>query len=305
MARKSAAKSESETEEQTSMVLAGNDPLADVLGDEDLGITGVEEADASDVRLAKLIWNFKGVNEKTGKAVSPDTLFNTVTEETKDDARVALLVLHKSHEWKEFDEAAQKSERRCSSWDRVTGEMADGTRRSCEGCPDRQWTKNPETGKRTRRCSEVANVVGLDLEDGQPVVLRFRRTAARAWSDFLNKYILGKRIVNGRRQNMPLFAYPTEVSIKMEKKGNLTWALPVLERGEKPFSRDEILYFAESARGFKELYLDEMRHAAENGPDEDGDAPRGDSGAGAVSPGDFEDDDFPPREAAEPAANRF
>jgi len=281
------AKSDEGSEGQASLMLAGGDALADVLGDVDLPTTGLEELDASDIRMGSLVWNFKGiVNEEP---VAPNRFFNTITEEVTAEEELALLTLHKSNRWTEFDQAEQKTKTRCSSWDRKTGEMDDGTVRSCDGCPDKQWRRDPESGKRRRNCSDVANVVGLRLKDGQPVVLRFTRTSERPWVDYLNRHIIGKRIVNGKRSHMPLFAYPTRISLKMEKRDGTSWAVPVLERGEQHFSREEIVFFAESAKAYRESQLDEVRQVAESSPDEATD----DEGAPqVVDANEFADDDL-------------
>lgn len=282
-----------------------HDELADVIGDVDLGTDGLEEADASDVRFAALIWNFKGT-DGAGDPIAANRFFNTVTEEVTAEEELALLTLHKSHAWKEFDEAEGKNVTRCSSWDRETGEMDNGTTRKCEGCPDKQWSRDPETGKRKRNCADVNNVIALRLKDGQPAVLRFTKTSERPWKDFLNKHILGKRVVGGKRTNMPLFSHATSISLSMAKGAKGAYAVPVLERAEKPFSREEILYFAESAKGFREGYLDDVRRVAEGAPDDDA----GERGAPDTSfdAGSFTDggDDFaPPPDAGGGDSKRF
>ena len=281
-AKSAAAKTDAGTDETTEGVEAEgqgalqHDVLGDVLGDLDLGTDGLEEIDASDVRLAALVWNSKALDANE-EPISAKSFFNTVTEEVSSEEQLALLTLHKSHVWKEYDSAESRNKIRCSSWDRVTGRMEDGRERPCDDpehpCPDRRWGRDVETGKRGRHCSDVANVVALRLKDGQPVILRFTRTSERPWKDYLNKHVLGKRtaIVNGKRvrTHMPLFAHPTTVRLEMVKGAASPYARPVLERGEQPFSRDEILYFAESAKAYRETHLDEVRKIAEGAPGDD------------------------------------
>lgn len=302
-AAKAAPKKKSE-DEQAALAIADNDELGEVLGDIDLGTDGLEEVDSSDIRLAALIWNFKGV-DANDDPIAPNRLFNTLTEEVSEKRRLTLLTLHKSNAWTEFDEGEQRTKTRCRSWDRVEGVMEDGTVRKCEGCPDKQWKRNPETGKRGRNCSDVHNVVGLDLEDElQPVVVRFKRTSERPWIDYLNKHVIGKRVVGGKRTHMPLFAHATTLSLKMQKGRGGAYAIPVLEREDELFSKDELLFFAESAKAFRESYLKDFREVAESTPDHDEAAPADDS----FNPDSFADDDFDDAAAggeSEGAAKRF
>jgi hypothetical protein len=237
---------------------------ADILGGLDIGVTGLEEADASDFRLASITLNFNGM---IGGEVPPKSVWvNTVTERMEKTKRLVLLVLHKSRAWTEFVQG-EGTKRRCSSWDTVTGTMEDGTTRACAGCHDAQWRL--ENGKRTRRCGEIHNVVAMERDTGELVMLRAKKTAMDPWKAFLNKFFLGKRVVNGARSNVPLFAFETQLSAEMiaNKSGN--YALPVFEiaRDEngdpKVLPTDEIRYLAETARGVRQLYLDRVREVAD------------------------------------------
>lgn len=262
-----------------ALALAQSDELASVLGDEDLGVTGLEEVDSSDIRLASLIWNFQGLGPD-GRQRPKDVFFNTIDESSSEKKRVALLVLHKSRSYAEFVDGSTK--RRCTSWDGVTGRVGEGLagfepgqERPCAGCPDYEW--RTVNGKRGRKCTDVHNVVAVDRETNQPVMLRFKSTSLAPWKNHLNKHFLGRRVVNGKRGNYPLFAFETLLSLKLEKNGNNAYAVPQLERGEV-LSAEEIRSHAESAKVFREVYLDrEVKAEAER---EHGDA---DPGAGDTS----------------------
>jgi len=288
-----------ETSKHSALLLMQHDALGDVLGDLDLGTDGLEEVDASDIRLAALVWNSKALDQNE-EPIAATRFYNTITEEVTQEETLALLTLHKSHVWKEYDSAESRNKIRCSSWDRVTGRMEDGRERPCDDpehpCPDKQWGRDPETGKRGRHCSDVANVVALRLKDGQPVILRFTRTSERPWIDYLNKHVLGKRtaVVNGKRvrTHMPLFAHPTTVRLEMVKGAASPYARPVLERGEAPFSKDEILYFAESAKAYRETHLDEVRKIAEGAPGDDDGGGAANSAAGRDAATSFDAADF-------------
>jgi hypothetical protein len=263
-----ASKKSNDTTPSETTALATSTPSsmarADILGGIDVGVTGLEEADASDFRLASITLNFNGMID--GEVPPKSVWVNTVTEKTEKTKRLVLLVLHKSRAWTEFVQG-EGTKRRCSSWDNVTGTMEDGTTRACVGCPDAQWRM--ENGKRTRRCGDVHNVVAMERDTGELVMLRAKKTAMDPWKAFLNKYFLGKRVVNGARSNIPLFAFETQMSAEMiaNKSGN--YAVPVFEvvrdeKGEpKVLPVEEIQFLAETARGVRELYLDRVREVAD------------------------------------------
>ncbi len=309
--RSGAAEAKADEGQETAALslLSGSDALADVLGEVELDTDGLEELESSDIRLAALVFNFKGIDKKTEEPIPPNVYFNTVTEETKKKVRLAVLTYHKSHQWSEFDDVAQKTKNRCRSWDRVRGEMDDGTVRACNGCPDRAWKMDEKKGKRSRNCSDVVNAVALDLESKMPVVIRFKRTAERPWTDYLNKHIIGKRgFVNGKPAHMPLFAAATTLSLEMVSGKGSSYARPVLERDDQLFSADEIRFFAESAKAYREIYLDDVRRVAEDVSHEsDADGVAGTAGDTSFDPSSFSDDDLPnaaPAAEAE-APNRF
>lgn len=261
-----AAAPKTEATESTALAVGTPSALAraDILEGLDLGVTGLEETDASDFRLASITLNFSGM---IGGDVPPKSVWvNTVTEETAKEKVVTLLVMHKSRAWTEFVQG-EGTKRRCTSWDSETGTMEDGTTRPCKGCPDA--APRLENGKRTRRCGEVHNIVGIEKGTGEFVMIRAKKTGLEPWIAFLNKFFLFKRVVNGKREHVPLFAFETKLASEMVSGKNGTYAVPTFdvvrnENGEpKVLPKDEVLFFRETARGVRELYLDRVREVAE------------------------------------------
>ncbi len=266
MAKAAAAKTETTTE-QTALATSTSSAIGrpDILEGLDLGVTGLEETDASDFRLASITLNFNGMI--AGDVPPKSVWVNTVTEETAKEKVVTLLVLHKSRAWTEFVQG-EGTKRRCTSWDSKTGTMEDGTTRACEGCADAKWRM--ENGKRTRRCGEIHNIVGIEKGTGELVMIRAKKTGLDPWIAFLNKFFLGKRVVNGARSNVPLFAFETKLASEMVSGKNGTYAVPTFDvvrddKGEpKVLGADELRFLAETARGVRDLYLDRVREVAES-----------------------------------------
>lgn len=258
-----------------STALAMTDPSAlahaDILGGMNFDVTGLEETDASDFRLASILQNFGGLVNK--EQVPKKAWFNTVTEEVKPEHELVLLVLHKSRAWTEFVQG-EGTKRRCTSWDGVTGTMESGAERPCQGCPDAQWRM--EGGKRTRRCGEVHNIVAADRRSNDLVMLRAKKTSIDPWKTFLNKFFLGKRVVEGKRSHVPLFAYVTKLGGEMQESNGNSFGVPVFDvlkndKGEPiVLPHDELRFYAETARGVKELYLDRVREVADKVDSADG-----------------------------------
>jgi hypothetical protein len=279
----------------SSLALVQSDELAGVLDGVDLGTDGLEETDASDIRIAALAFN-TNIVDAAGDPIPKNRFFDTVSEEVSAKKRLVLLTVHKSNAYTSFVDG-QGTKIHCRSWDRVTGEMDGGKTRPCNGCPDKAWRQDPG-GKRTRNCADVANVVALDLEDKQPKVIRFKKTSQKPWKDYLNKHFLGKRIVNGKRVNLPLFAVETEIGLEMVKGKSGSYATPTFDRG-RTLERDEILFFAEQSKGARE-YMDRVRDVADGAEKHEGDAPVADASFDAS---EFSDDGAAPASAE--GGNRF
>jgi len=238
-------------------------PLALVEGDEaqlaglidelDVSDDGLTEVSAEDIKLPVKVWNFKGV-DATGDPIPPNVFYDTVTERWARSIDLMLINLHKTNEWRQYDEAEGRSRVLCRSFDQLKGTMEDGTVRPCQGCPDAQWTTTPE-GKRTRHCGPVYNVFAAELESRQPCVLRFKRTSLPAIQSYLNKHHIGRRVQNGKRSNWPLFVFSVRASLRMsdDKK----YALPVLEK-TGILSKEDIAQGAETVEYVKTVLLGEL-----------------------------------------------
>lgn len=293
-------KSEAKETKQTAIQVAGSvqmaspiemqtDLLAGVFDDEEEVFTGTEEMGAEDVRLPTWALNTKG-NDRV--VTRPNEFLNTVTEEVKERLHLAILTNHKTRQWRE-NGADNKPVVRCRSFDNVTGEMEDGTKRSCAGCPDYEWKTDPQTGKRSRRCGDVYNLVGIDRENGQMGVLRVKKGSIKAVKEFYQRHFYKKRRTAKGYVDYPFFAFETIVGAKMEKGEGFTWAVPTFELGGL-LPPEEIRMYSDLARSL----LDEQKHrltatidAADKGEAEDVIETTG----GPVGDMDgFEDDDVGP-----------
>lgn len=253
----------------TSLATAGasglvtRDELAGVLDDAaDLTTDGLEEVGAEDYKVAQKVFNFKGT-DKAGDPIAPNVFFDTLEESTKKELILAPLTITKGNEWRDFDNATQKTVVHCRSFDREIGTMADGTERYCQGCPDAQWQTDPNTGKRSRHCGPVYNLFALEKDTATPCIIRFRRTSLPVIQNYLSKHIIARRVVNGKAANYPLFSFEMRASLKMEKgSGAAAYAVPVLERGPV-HTREQHLSYADSARAYRDIVLPHLRKIVE------------------------------------------
>lgn len=241
----------------TALAVSTDDALGTML--EDVGITddGLTEVAPEDIKLPAKVFNFKGV-DAAGDPIPANVFYDTVTEEAARTLDLMLINLHKTNEWREFDEAASKSQVRCRSFDQLKGTMDDGTIRPCKGCPDAQWTSvegKDGKPKRTRRCGPVYNVFAAELTTRQPCVLRFKRTSLSVIQAYLNKHHIGRRLIGSKRVNWPLFVFRCTASLKMsdDKK----YAIPVLEKAGN-LSREDIEMGAATVQYVKDVLLAEL-----------------------------------------------
>ena len=276
------------------------DELADVLGDVDLETDGLEEIDQEDIKIAVKVFNMKGTDE-AGDPIPKNRFYDTITEEVQKSLEGVLLTLHKTNEWREFDEGEGKSNVMCRSYDRITGTMHDGTERPCNGCPDAQW-RTDDDGKRFRNCGPVYNFVGLERLTQQPFILRCKKTSLRPAQQYLSKHFIGRRIVGGKKKHYPLFAFETSVALKMADGGSANYAIPTFERGGV-LPKEEIERYANEAKFFREKVMPLMAKATEADVSDDGARTGGDD---TFNPNDFADDDGGGGgEATAAAGNRF
>lgn len=246
---------------------------------------GLTEVGAEDIKLSAKVWNFKGTDD-AGDPIQANVFYDTVTEVTERALDLMLIKLHKTNEWREYDEAEGKSRVRCRSFDQLKGTMDNGTVRPCKDCPDARWESiagKDGKSKRTRRCGPVYNVFAAEFSTRQPCVLRFKRTSLPVIQTYLNKHHIGRRVEGSKRTNWPLFVYRCRASLKMsdDKK----YAIPVLERGEQ-LTREWIELGAQTVPYVNNVLLGELGKVI--------DADGSDEGAAAAGGGDtsFEPDKY-------------
>lgn len=217
------------------------DQLATMEGLEGIEIEddGLTEVGQEDIKLATKVFNFKGT-QSNGDPIMPNTFYDTLTEQIDRELDLILIKTHKTNEWREYDEAAKKSNVRCRSFDRLKGVMEDGTIRPCIGCPDAEWKTLPDKNgrlKRSRRCGPVHNVFAVQVPSLQPCVIRFRRTSLRVIQDYFSRYHMGKRKMRNPKTgamdlvNYPLFSFFCKASLKMSEDRQ-PYAIPVLTCGQ-------------------------------------------------------------------------
>lgn len=297
--------------EQTGLALMQGGALGSLL-DADPSLfeeTGLEEVDASDIRIASWGWNKTKKNPETGRPYNKDEFVNSITGETKTVLKLALISMKKTREWSEYDTASGTTDVHCRSWDAVTGTMKDGKERQCKGCPDFEW-KTTADGKRRRNCTEVQVVLAEDRDDRQPVIVRFKSMALKPWRNYFNSFL--NRAIGGKRVTLPLFIAETTMTLELIEKGGNTWAEPRFEvasdaQGEiTPFAADELRYYQETLRAYRELHGDDLRKAAERAAQDEEPGQQTTGGGDTTDPDDFRDDlPEPSAPAASASSKRF
>jgi hypothetical protein len=308
MAKSSPARSAEPTALAT--VAPSNDQLAafnDVFGGMTFEATGLEEADTDDIKTPSVVFNLKGTDTRGVDRTLRDFMF-TDTEEYTRELNLIMVAYAKSNKFAVFNESENKNQTICSSYDRVTGtlraqhpklQIAQGSTRPCERCPDMQWFKD-DKGKNRRNCAEVSNVFALVVSDerdqhglippsalGREFMIRFGKTALPPFEAHLNKHHF-KKHPQVRGKDVPLFAYAVKLTMEPQKGG--VYAVPVFNKGDM-VSRDTAVILAEIAKGFRETR--ELRMAAADKQEEkhsDAIDTDGESSGGQRSRNEFADD---------------
>lgn len=240
---------------------------------------GLSEVDREDIRLAAKVFNFKGV-DVDGRKIPEDAYYDTVDETVAERIDAVLLTLHKTNAYTEFDNAENRTQIVCRSFDRKTGTLQEtGQERACEGCPDSQWRRNDD-GKNTRNCGPVYNVVGLDRANQLPFVVRFKKTSLPVVKAHLQKHHIGRRVVKGKRANYPLFSFQVTLSCRMSDDGK--YALPVIDKGDV-LPAEEMLLAAEAAKTLHE----QMFKLLDQAEAQVASAEQGNGGDASFEPNDF------------------
>jgi len=239
---------------------------------EELDNDGLGEIGSEDFRISGKVWNFKGtVKGSDGRDMSirADQFYDTLTESVADQLDLAFVDLTKGHAWTEFDDATQKTTRRCTSIDRVVGRPDDALIqelklgvpvRPCHGCPDMVW--RTVNGKRMKRCGLVYTVLAVDRPTNTPCVLRFKKSSLPVIQTYLSKYHLARRVVAGKRANYPLFTFQVTARLAMVGSGQIKYAVPELIRGAT-LGVAEIRFHAETARGWRSFMMEKVQAIAD------------------------------------------
>lgn len=254
MAKKSAAATADQQDGNGAALSLFNqgepDKLAMVLADAEIEDDGLGPVEEGDMKLRLMLFNLKGKTED-GKQLRQDVFVDSVTEEMTEEIECVWLVRERSNLWAEYDEKESKNIVKCSSdFSRTKGEMADGTIRPCQDCPDAKWRTDSD-GKRTRNCSTVHWLVGIELKTGMPFALKFRRTSEPVIKQYLQRHHLGRcKLPNGELKNYPLFAFKSTARLEMHDSGN--YALPILDCGDPITDKATILDLQAQAKTARE-----------------------------------------------------
>jgi len=293
-----------------------DDWCSELLDGEEIAVTGTEEMGREDVKLPAWLLNSRKEDVESGRQAADDVFWNTVTERTKDVLRLQILTNHKSKIWRE-ENASNELVVRCSSWDSKTGRMEDDSTRPCAGCPDAAWYRRDD-GRRTRRCTDVNNLVALDRDTGEVCVIKVKTTAVKGWRQYYQAVFHNKRRskVAGRPRiaDIPFFAAETVVTAAKMQGGGYTWYVPQFAFGGA-LPLEEIRAAAEFVRDQIGAYLDRAEKSADVEPDVNPASSTigsGGSGGGMIDSEEFVDDfdgdaneDLAPPTGAGSPAKRF
>lgn len=243
----------------TSEELATLDELNAALGDAGGIDDGLSEVLATDLRTPLIQYNLK--QAEGVQRISQDQFLDSISRSVRNSITCVFLDMHKTNLYAVYDNKDKRNVTMCSSYDRVTGTWAaDGHSRQCKGCPDAVWRTMPD-GKRVQPCSEIWNMGLFDIEASQVALIKFKRTALPAITNHIQAHHINRRIVNGRRVNMPLCAFKVRMTLTMDKSGN--FAVPVIERIGSLHAGD-IRAMHETAQAVRETFQARMQLADES-----------------------------------------
>lgn len=213
------------------------------------------ELTPSDFKTAMKLFNMKG-KATDGTQRRQDRFYDSITGEEQETVEFAILGLHKSNSYGVYDNGEGRTNRVCSSFDQVTGIWAeDGHQRKCEGCPDKRATKQAD-GKVRSNCAEMVDLMCVELENTRVFALRGKRTSRPAIMNYLHQHHFAKGGTrNGKRTDLPLYAYRVTASLEMEPGGN--YAQLTLTKGDI-FSPNDLKLLKESAVGVRETLAERL-----------------------------------------------
>lgn len=226
------------------------------------------ELQPSDFKTAMKLFNMKG-KAADGSQRRQDRFYDSITGDEQEVVEFAILGLHKSNSYGVYDNGEGRTNRICSSFDQVTGTWAeDGHARKCEGCPDKRATKQAD-GKVRSNCAEMVDLMCVELSNTRVFALRGKRTSRPPIMNYLHQHHFAKGGTrNGKRTDLPLYAYRVTASLEMDASGN--YAQLILDKGDI-FSPNDLKVLNESAIGVRETLAERLNEveqqstAAESG----------------------------------------
>jgi len=255
--KKSTAIEKTSDEEREAAALAECSDFFD-----NVEVDGLEEVDGEDIKIAVRLWNMSGL-DKNGKQYPRDAFFDTVSEDVREEIECVFLLTRKSKRYDVYDNDKKETDIFCQSNDRITGvtnkhpDHKPDTARACLKCPDDGWFRDAK-GKPYRKCGEVHTVVAIERGTQKPFLIRFKKTALKAFRNYLMAHHVGGRVSANERKNIPLFVYSCGIKLSMHESGN--YALPVLTRGAQ-LDMDQMTAMYEQAKDYLAIMDGVIAHA--------------------------------------------
>jgi len=177
------------------------------------GLRALEHLDAEDRPLPTFACNTRR-RLPDGSWAPKDVFVNSITGEVKDKIECVLLHIKKSRRWATFSESSGMTEH-CRSADGLLGIDSKGETADCTQCPHRLWGHG-NGHNAVPDCDIVYTLLGIDLEDGNPFIVRARATSLRPVQRWLMRFFLGKlKLPDGSHADLPLFTRHTRLSLTM------------------------------------------------------------------------------------------
>ncbi len=217
----------------------------DLLGElAELG--ALDALDKEDRPLPFWIFNAK-IRLEDGSWVPKDTFFNTVSELCKDEIDCVLLHLRKTRRYAEYIEGVG-TQVYCRSDDLLEGITEDGEIRSCDSCPNKNWGAGRGRDA-APKCGIVYNLIGIDLEDQSPFIVRAKSTSLKPVQKYIARHFARKlRRPGGVLGDYPLFVYQTRLSLRMPTDNYSVLSLEKMGT----CTQDQVREFTELYKYFKD-----------------------------------------------------
>ncbi|RJO65600.1 MAG: hypothetical protein C4523_15755 [Myxococcales bacterium] len=187
--------------------------LPDSLLTELAGLRALDHLDREDRPLPTLAFNTK-FQLPDGSWARKDVFVNSLTEEVKPEIRAVLLHLKKTRRYAVYTEGSG-FDVKCESDDLAEGVTHDGEVVDCSTCSHKSWG-NGHGRDAAPKCGVIYHLLGIDLDDGSPFLLRAKATSLRPVQRYLARYFLGKlKLADGSYADLPLFTHQTKLSLMM------------------------------------------------------------------------------------------